>query len=72
MGSVCFQMHDYSAALSYYKEALEIYQENLPRNHPDLVVSYMNIGDICDQMGDLSKAHSFYKSACEMEENLFP
>jgi hypothetical protein len=37
-------MDEYSKALSSHEKALEIRQQSLPSNHPDLVLSYNNIG----------------------------
>ena len=40
-------MGEYSKALSYYEKSLEIKQQSLPPNHPDLAASYNNIGEVC-------------------------
>ena len=37
-------MGEYSKALSSHEKALAIQQQSLPSNHPDLAMSYNNIG----------------------------
>ena len=44
-------MGEYSKALSYYEKSLEIQQQSLPPNHPDLAASYMGIGIVYDKHG---------------------
>jgi tetratricopeptide (TPR) repeat protein len=56
-------------ALPYFEKALEIKQQLLPPNHPNLGASYNNIGLVYEHMGDYSKAHSFYKRAVEITQS---
>jgi tetratricopeptide (TPR) repeat protein len=56
-------MGEYSKSLCSHEKALEIKQQSLPRNHPDLAASYNNIGVVYDSMGEYSKARSFYELA---------
>ena len=51
-------MGEYSKALSSYEKSLEIRQQSLPPNHPDLAASYNNIGIVYSNMGEYSKALS--------------
>ena len=44
-------MGEYPKALSYYEKALAIQQQSLPSNHPDLALSYSNIGEDVFQHG---------------------
>ncbi|CAF4967799.1 unnamed protein product, partial [Rotaria socialis] len=61
-------MGDYSNALSYNKKALEIDENMLPSNHPDLASSYNNIGFVYDNMGDYSNALSYHQKALNIYE----
>jgi tetratricopeptide (TPR) repeat protein len=65
-------MGEYSKALSSQEKVLEIRQQSLPPNHPDLAMSYNNIGAVYDNMGEYSKAQSFYKRAMDIGEKLLP
>ncbi|CAF4177334.1 unnamed protein product, partial [Adineta steineri] len=56
-------MGEYSKALSFYEQALEIDKETLSSNHPDLATSYNNIGMVYDKMGECSKALSYHEKA---------
>jgi tetratricopeptide (TPR) repeat protein len=72
IGGVYDRMGDNSKALSNYEKSLEIRQQSLPSNHPDLGVLYNNIGGLYGQMGDYSKAHSFCKLAVENGQRSLP
>ena len=65
-------MGEYSKALSYYEKSLEIKQQSLPPNHPDLAGSYMNIGNVYDNMGEYSKALSYYEKSLEIKQQSLP
>ena len=66
------KMGEYTKALSSHEKALEIKQQSLPPNHPDLAQSYNNIGAVYDNMGEYSKAHSFYERAVENGQQSLP
>ena len=55
-----------------YEKALEIRQQSLPSNHPDLASSYNNIGIVYDSMGEYSKALSSYEKALEIRQQSLP
>jgi tetratricopeptide (TPR) repeat protein len=65
-------MGEYSKALSYYEKDLEISQKTLPANHPDLAISYNNIGGMYDNMGEYSKALSYFKRALDIRQRSLP
>ena len=65
-------MGEYSKALSYYEKALEIQQQSLPPNHPDLAEFYNNIGSVYDSMGEYSKALLSYEKALEIQQQSLP
>jgi tetratricopeptide (TPR) repeat protein len=63
---------EYAEALTFYEKALEIEQNTLSPNHPDLASSYNNIGLVYDNMGEYSKALSYYEKALEIKEKTLP
>ena len=65
-------MGEYSKALSYYEKALEIRKQSLPSNHPDLALSYNNIGAVYYNMGEYSKALSSFEKALEIRKQSLP
>jgi tetratricopeptide (TPR) repeat protein len=36
----------YNEALKYYKQSLKIRKKSLPKYHPDIAISYNNIGNV--------------------------
>ncbi|CAF1326623.1 unnamed protein product [Adineta steineri] len=56
----------------YVPPALEIRQQSLPPNHPDLGGSYNNIGHVYQNMENYSKAHSFYELAVQIGQQSLP
>ncbi|CAF0912486.1 unnamed protein product [Adineta steineri] len=72
LGSVHSNQGDYKKAISYYEQALEISENILPSNHPDLASSYNSIGNVHNQMADYSKALSFYEKALEIYQKTLP
>jgi tetratricopeptide (TPR) repeat protein len=39
-------MKDYPTALTYFQKGLQIREEKLPKNHPDLAVIYHNLAKL--------------------------
>jgi tetratricopeptide (TPR) repeat protein len=72
IGGVYDNMGEYSKALSYYEEALEILKNILPANHPKLAASYNNIGTTCYNMRDYSKALVYYERALDIWQLSLP
>ena len=72
LGNVYKDMGEYSKALSYYEQSLEIMKVALPPNHPDLAGSYNNIGNVYSQMGEYSKALSSYEQSLEIRKVVLP
>jgi len=62
----------YVEAIEFYEKSLEIEQNILPPNHPDLGGSYNNIGNVYVGMGEYSKALSFYEKAQEIARQILP
>ncbi|CAF4362467.1 unnamed protein product, partial [Rotaria sordida] len=65
-------MHDYSNALLSHTKALEIRQKNLPSNHPDLAISYNNIGSVYFEIGEYQKALPFFERALNILKQSVP
>ncbi|CAF1164511.1 unnamed protein product, partial [Didymodactylos carnosus] len=63
-------MKEYSKALDYFKRCLAIDLKALPEKHPDLGISYSNIGDVHRLMGDYEEALSFLQKALDIQENV--
>ena len=72
IGSVYESMDEYSKALSYYEQALEILLKALPPNHPHLATPYSNIGSVYESMGEYSKALSYNEKVIEIYEKALP
>ncbi|CAF1133864.1 unnamed protein product [Adineta steineri] len=62
----------YREALSFHEKALEIRQQSLSPNHPDLGESFNNIGEVYDNMDNYPKALSFYEKALEIRQQSLP
>jgi len=56
-------MGDSSKALEYHEKSLRIRLSVLGKNHPDVAVSYNNIGVVYNDMGDSSKALEHYEKS---------
>ena len=65
-------MGEYSKALLSHEKALEIKQQSLPSNHPDLAMSYGHIGNVYSSMGDYSKAFPFCERAVNIAQKPLP
>ena len=69
---VYYGMGDYPIALSSHQKALAIQQQSLPPNHPDLGMSYNNIGLVYYSMDDYPKALSSYEKALAIKQQALP
>ena len=65
-------MGENSKALSFGERALEIRQETLPANHPDLAISYNNVGCVLYLSGEYSKSLSYLERAKEIWQTSLP
>ncbi|CAF3669835.1 unnamed protein product [Adineta steineri] len=72
LGSVHLYQGEYKKAIWYYEQALGIWQNILPSNHPDLASSYNSIGNVYNQMADYSKAVSLLEQALEIQQKTLP
>ncbi|CAF4364459.1 unnamed protein product, partial [Rotaria sordida] len=65
-------MGDYSKALEFYEKAHKMKEKALPPNHPDLAISYGDIGQVYNNMGNYSKALSFLEKALSIQQKTLP
>jgi len=65
-------MEEHLKAFLFFEKALEIRQNSLPSNHPDLAISYNNIGTVYYDMGEYSKALSYFERTLIIFQNLLP
>jgi tetratricopeptide (TPR) repeat protein len=65
-------MEEYSKALSFYEEALEIKQKTFPPNNPSLATSYNNIAFVYENMKNYSKALSYFERALDIWQRSLP
>ena len=72
LGLVYKHMGEYTKALSYYEQSLEVMKVTLSPNHPDLATSYNNIGLVYDNMGEYLKALSYYERSLEIMKVALP
>ena len=63
-------MGDYAKAEPLFKEALEIRQKVLGREHPDTAASLNNLAKLYWAMGDYAKAEPLYKEALEIRQKV--
>jgi tetratricopeptide (TPR) repeat protein len=59
---------DQNTALLYFEKALNIRQELLLLNHPDLAISYNNLGLLYESMGKYSTTLSHIEKALEIQQ----
>ena len=65
-------MGEYPKALSSHEKALAIRQQSLPSNHPDLAMSFGQIGNIDFTIGQYSKALPLCQRAVQIAEQSLP
>ncbi|CAF1558035.1 unnamed protein product [Adineta ricciae] len=62
----------YTEALSFYDEALDIYRRLVPLNHKNFGSIYNNIAMTYNGMGEYDKAFSFHEKSIEIFEKQLP
>ena len=58
----------YDKAITFYEKSLEIHKRTHVPNHPDMGISYNNIGLVYYNVGEYSKALSFQEKALEIRQ----
>ncbi|CAF0977592.1 unnamed protein product [Didymodactylos carnosus] len=72
IGKVYKAIGKYDSALMHYERALDIEQQLLSDNHPDIAETYKNIGEIYNQQGDHAHALGYYERAQQIVLKLLP
>ncbi|CAF1432424.1 unnamed protein product [Rotaria sordida] len=72
IGTMYYNISEYSKALSSYERSVEINKIALPQNHPDLATSYNNIGNVYYNMGEYSQALTSYERSLEIRKIALP
>ncbi|CAF1321102.1 unnamed protein product [Adineta steineri] len=72
LGYVKHRQGNYEQAIDYYSKTCEIFEKNLPANHPSFANVYNNVGSVYDNMGEYSKALSFYEKTRQLLEKTLP
>ena len=60
------ELGDHQRALEYKVKALEIAKKVLPETHPDLAVSYNNVGSAYGALGDHQREQEYKEKAQEL------
>jgi len=58
---------DYEKAISFYNKALNIDIEVLGEKHPDVAISYNNLGSMYNKIGEYEKASNFHNKALNIK-----
>ena len=61
----------YDKALEYYQKALEIRKQVLGESHPDIALSYYNIGNIYHSQGDYDLALEYYQQSLAIRKQVY-
>ncbi|CAF0891158.1 unnamed protein product [Didymodactylos carnosus] len=67
IGLVYKYQGEYSKALKYYEQTLEIHLKTMGTNHPSVATTYSNIGDVYQDQGEYSQALKYYQQTLEIE-----
>ena len=66
LGIVFYHLGKYNKAEEYFLKALEIREEVLPSNHPDLASTYHDLGVLYLGKGEYNKAEEYFLKALEI------
>ena len=66
LGMLDLQRSEPKLAVSALQEALEIQQQEMPKDHPEIAATLNSLGMAWQNVGDLAKAEEFYRQALEM------
>ncbi|CAF1038072.1 unnamed protein product [Adineta steineri] len=72
LGLITMDQGKYQEALTFYEKSLGICQNTLPPSHPNLAISYNNIGNVHRIMGNYSKALLSHEKALEIQQQSLP
>jgi serine/threonine protein kinase/tetratricopeptide (TPR) repeat protein len=71
LASAAIWLTDYRLAERYQRDALQIYELNTSRNHPDRAVAMANLGFILTKLGSYSEAERYLHEALDIETSVF-
>jgi tetratricopeptide (TPR) repeat protein len=72
LGETYQEMKDYSTALTFYQKCLQIRENKLPKNHPDLGVIYHNLAKLYFSTGEYNMAMKNAQQALTIAEEKLP
>jgi tetratricopeptide (TPR) repeat protein len=67
MGSQCYILGDFSKAIKYYEEGLQIEMTVLPPHHVHITITLTNMGHIYRQLGEYKNALAAYRIIHEVQ-----
>jgi serine/threonine protein kinase/Tfp pilus assembly protein PilF len=71
LSSIANWASDYARAAEYERRALDIYEEQGTRNHPDNAVSMATYGQLLTHLGRYGEAERYLREALDIEVNVF-
>jgi serine/threonine protein kinase/tetratricopeptide (TPR) repeat protein len=71
LASTATWMDDYALAERYSRQALQIFQANLSRKHPDYAVALAHLGYVLTERGKYAEAEPMLNEALEIERIVF-
>lgn len=72
LGKAKYDQGKYQEAITFYEKSLEIDQQTLRPQHPDLAYSYGEIGNVYFSMGEYAKARSSHEKALQIRQKSLP
>jgi serine/threonine protein kinase len=62
---------DFKSGERYEREALNIYQENAGRKHPEYAIALATLGNVLTELGQYAEAEAMLKEALDIERQVF-
>ncbi|CAM4826026.1 unnamed protein product [Rotaria magnacalcarata] len=72
LGLIKYSLGNYAEAIAFYEKALQICQQTLPPNHPNLAASYNNLASVYVNMHNYVEALSFAEKSIKISEESLP
>ncbi|CAF2918295.1 unnamed protein product [Rotaria sp. Silwood2] len=72
LGETYREMKDYTTALVYLKKGIEIHKSKLPKNHPDLAISYHKMAKLHLATQQYDMAMKNVQQAIEISQEKLP
>jgi tetratricopeptide (TPR) repeat protein len=61
LGHICYIQENYAEAETLYQQTLQVYQENLSKNHPEIAYSIHRLGNVYFAQKHYKKAEHYYQ-----------